>query len=133
MRDVVERYEYDAYGTATVYTNMSDWDSASPTTQGYSNYSNPYLFTGRRLDTLDGGDLNIMYYRARTYDTVTGRFLQRDPLGIEPGGRKLTNPFETSKHYTEGMNLYQYVRTNPINFKDAQGLHSAGTHKTGCN
>ena len=63
---VVERYEYDAYGTATVYTNMSDWDTASPTTQGYSNYSNPYLFTGRRLDTLDGGDLNIMYYRART-------------------------------------------------------------------
>ena len=50
--DVVERYEYDAYGTARIM-------DASYGARSTSSYSNPYLFTGRRLDTLDGGDLNI--------------------------------------------------------------------------
>ncbi|MCD6337320.1 MAG: hypothetical protein J7M01_03710 [Candidatus Marinimicrobia bacterium] len=65
---------------------MADWLTASPTTQGSSNYGNPYLFTGRRLDTMDAGSLTIYHYRARTYDPQTGRFMQWDPLGINPAG-----------------------------------------------
>ena len=70
---VVERYEYNAYGKVQIMTSaFVDRD--------FSLFFNPYTFTGRRLDTLDGGDLKIMYYRNRYYDTETGRFLQHDPL-----------------------------------------------------
>jgi hypothetical protein len=51
---VVERYEYDAYGNAYIM-------DASYSSRTGSSYSNPYLFTGRRLDVLDSGDLKIMY------------------------------------------------------------------------
>ncbi len=85
--NVVERYEYDAYGDCNVLdANFAD------DADGISDYSNPYLFTGRRLDILDTGDLEIMYYRARYYDTETGRFISRDPI-----------------EYADGMNLYEYI------------------------
>ena len=90
--DVVERYEGacpgmslagNTYGTARIYNE--DFTTLKTT----SDYNNPYYFTGRRLDMLDedvsgNPQLNIMYYRARSYDTVTGRFMQRDPLDIDP-------------------------------------------------
>ena len=118
---VVERYEYDAYGQATVYTNMADWLTASPTTQGASNYGNPYLFTGRRLDTMDTGSLTIYHYRARAYDPQTGRFMQRDPLGIDPsGGRQ--NSFVPLDQYAGSSNLYEYVSSKPLFYIDPQGL-----------
>jgi len=96
--NVVERYEYSAYGEAVILD--SDFDIRAS-----SLYANAYAFTGRRLDALDGGDLNLMYYRARTYDPQTGRFMQRDPF-----------------KYTDGMNLYVYVASNPIRLIDPMGL-----------
>lgn len=39
------------------------------------------------------------------YDTGTGRFIQRDPIG-----------------YVDGMNLYAYVASNPMKFVDPLGL-----------
>lgn len=72
---------------------------------------NPYLFTGRRLDvnivdcTTHAHDLSLYHYRARAYDAKHGRFLQRDPAG-----------------YVDGMNLYEYVRSNPIRYRDPYGL-----------
>ncbi|MDJ0731221.1 MAG: RHS repeat-associated core domain-containing protein [Crocosphaera sp.] len=62
---------------------------------------NPYLFTGRRFDQETG----LYYYRARYYDADQGRFISRDPLG-----------------YLDGMNLYEYVGSNPINSVDPLGL-----------
>ena len=44
---VAERYEYDAYGKVQVLTS-----AFSPLTS--SQYGNPYAFTGRELDILDG-------------------------------------------------------------------------------
>ncbi|MHC4883437.1 MAG: RHS repeat-associated core domain-containing protein, partial [Planctomycetota bacterium] len=72
-----ERYEYDAYGKVSIM-------SGSYATRSASTIGNPYTFTGRRLDSLDpdgsgGYQLNLMYYRARTYDPQAGRFMQRDP------------------------------------------------------
>jgi RHS repeat-associated protein len=85
-----ERYEYDVYGQCRIYSTNYD-----PRTT--SSYGNPYTFTGRELDSMDGGSCKLMYYRARSYDPQTGRFLQRDPL-----------------QYVDGMNLYEYVNSKPI-------------------
>jgi RHS repeat-associated protein len=93
-----ERYEYDAYGNCTILSPTYD-------IRDTSDYSNPYYFTGRELDTLDNGDLKIMNYRHRYYDTYAGRFTTHDPLG-----------------YVDGMNLYEYGKTNPVLLTDPMGL-----------
>ena len=95
---VLERYEYDAYGNPYIL----DAQYAPRTT---SNYGNPYLFTGRRADYLDSGSLKIQYNRNRYYDYYSGRWLTHDPLG-----------------YVDGMNLYEYVKSNPVINKDPMGL-----------
>ena len=108
--DVVERYEYDVYGKCTVYTDKgadSTWFTADDTVDTKSAQDNPIMFTGQRLDPLDAGDLPLMYYKNRFYCYTTGRFLQRDPLG-----------------YVDGVNLYEYVTTNPILIIDTYGLTS---------
>jgi hypothetical protein len=46
-----------------------------------------------------------MNCRARTYDPTMGRFLQADPL----------------RFAAKDMNLYRYVRNNPVNFNDPSG------------
>jgi uncharacterized protein RhaS with RHS repeats len=47
----------------------------------------------------------LYYYRARYYDPKAGRFVTRDPIGFDGGD----------------VNLYTYVRNNPINYIDSQG------------
>jgi len=77
-------------------------------------------FTGRELDVLDNGSLKIMYYRARYYDLQTGRFTQRDPLGINPAGG-IHNPFAVHNQHQEGLNLYEYVKSNSLRNIDPHG------------
>jgi len=61
----------DPYGKATVL-DASGNPKADPT---YSEYGNPWTFTGRRLD----GETGLMYFRNRMYETGLGRFVSRDP------------------------------------------------------
>ncbi|MFQ5850528.1 MAG: RHS repeat-associated core domain-containing protein [Candidatus Binatia bacterium] len=63
---------------------------------------NPYTFTAREFDPETG----LYYYRARHYMPSIGRFLQTDPLFA--------------------LNLYSYVRNNPVNFTDPRGLQAPG-------
>ena len=57
--NVVERYEYDAYGNCHVLEpNFAD----DP--DGQSDYENPYFFQGKRLDLLDDGGLELMAVQA---------------------------------------------------------------------
>ncbi len=82
---VVESYDYDAYGKTIKY------DSAGNEI-GNSLIGNPYGFTGRRIDRETG----LYFFRARYYDVELGRFTGRDPKnsGVSEGG------------YHDGMNLY---------------------------
>ncbi|MHC4621940.1 MAG: RHS repeat-associated core domain-containing protein, partial [Planctomycetota bacterium] len=108
--------EYDAYGDCHVLEpNYAD------DLDGKSDYANPYLFTGRRVDILDEGSLKIQYNRNRYYDYYTGRWTTHDPLGINPGGGHL-NPFSIGAQYDEAVNLYSYVRKNPLRSCDPYGL-----------
>jgi len=78
--------------------------------------ANPYLFTGRRVDFdirdedgsvtgQPGRPLLVLYdYRARAYDPFHGRFLHRDPA-----------------EYADSLNLYEYVRSNPLVSTDPSG------------
>lgn len=71
---IVEQYSYDVFGEPTIRDANDDVISDS-------NYSNPYMFTGRRYDD----EIGLYYYRARYYSPEIGRFLQTDPTGYEDG------------------------------------------------
>ncbi len=84
---IVQRYEYDSYGNL-----MSLWDPS---------FVQPYTYTGRENDPETG----LMYYRARYYDPLAGRFISEDPI-----------------RFAEGMNVYSYVRNRPNALRDPSGL-----------
>jgi len=89
---VAKAYAYDAYG------NLLE----SPGT-----VEQPYTYTGREFDAETG----LYYYRARYYDSMTGRFLQKDPIGLGGGD----------------VNFYNYVRNNPPRLADPFGLYDIAT------
>ena len=51
------------------------------------------------------GESGMYYNRARYYHPTLGTFVQRDPKG-----------------YVDGADLYQYVRSNPVDANDPTGL-----------
>ena len=98
---IVEAYDTDAYGNTLIFDAAGtggDWwpDNSQQTHKPACEF----IFTGRRYDS----ETEIYFYRARYYNLVCGRFLSRDPL-----------------IYVDSMNLYQYVRSKPITFRDPAG------------
>jgi RHS repeat-associated protein len=76
------------------------FDPFGATTATGATSSNPFQYTGRE----DDGN-GIYYYRARYYDSSTGRFLSEDPIGFDGG-----------------INVYAYVEDDPIGHFDPTGL-----------
>jgi RHS repeat-associated protein len=101
----LEGYSYDAYGYQTVHLPGPDgilWTSDDILLPGAkSSVGNPFLFTGQRYDPETG----LLYYKARHYSTFFGRFMQRDPMDYRAGD----------------INLYEYVKDNPVNHTDPSG------------
>lgn len=102
----VERYAYVAYGFVTVTTGTGTLVPQNAWGTPHSAIANRYLFTSRELDEETG----LYFYRARYYDSIKGRFLQRDPLLY----------VERSNLY--GLNLYEYVHSHPTRYIDLLGL-----------
>jgi len=92
---IIEKYLYDVYGKFII---KDGFDNILPE----SIIGNPYAFTARRYDPETG----IYYYRARYYSPSLGRFLSPDPIYFT----------------TRDVNIYLYVKNNPINFQDPYGL-----------
>jgi RHS repeat-associated protein len=104
-------YEQDGIDAVTSLTNPTGtvansytFDSYGKLTASTGTLANPFQYTGRELD----GETGLYYYRARYYDSNTGRFISADPL--EFGG---------------GVNFYSYALNSPVNLRDPRGK-SAG-------
>ena len=81
-------YAYDTHGLVTGRSAYGD--------------ANPFTFVGMHGVMDDGDGLFLMKHRH--YDAVTGRFLQKDPIGIRGG-----------------LNLYAYAANNPVAVIDPEG------------
>lgn len=105
---VVEKYSYDIFGKPTIRNG-----SGTLIINSVSAYGNRFMFTGREYIK----ELKLYDYRNRFYSDSLGRFLQTDLLRFE----------------ADDVNLYRYVRNNPVNQTDALGLLSTGGKDPGLN
>lgn len=103
-------YQQDGLGSVTsiagstgTLLNTDTYDSSGNLTASTGSFGNPFQYTGRDTDSETG----LRYYRARYYDSTTGRFISEDP-----------------KRTTAEFNLYRYALNSPVNFLDPLGWAS---------
>ena len=80
----------------------------------FGNLKNEFLYAGEQYED----SLNLLYLRARYYDSSTGRFVSSDPF---PGFVFLPMT----------QNDYLYVGSNPVNYVDPSGLSGASFSEYG--
>jgi RHS repeat-associated protein len=103
-------YHHDGLGSVIAMTNAAGTITGSQRFDAWGNDASAtgavqqYGYTGREPD-----GTGLIYYRARYYDPTVGRFLQKDPIGLQGG-----------------LNQYAYVGNNPVNFVDPSGLTPSG-------
>lgn len=97
--NVVERYQYDPYGRVSIFDALG-----LPLAK--SSIDNPFFFKGKMYNSETG----LYYFRARFYSPDLGRFITRDPAGFQ-----------------DGLNLYEYALSDPINFDDLFGFEAKPT------
>ena len=92
QNNIVARWQYDAWGN--VLSEEIDPSAAALA-------SLRYRFQGREWSAATG----LINFRMRWYDTETGRWLSKDPIGL-----------------SGGINLYEFCRNVPILYIDFMGL-----------
>jgi RHS repeat-associated protein len=121
-------YFNDPLGTRRVQTdsagNVEQKCSSLPFGDGETCGTTPteHLFTGKERDSESGND----YFGARYYASTMGRFLSPDwSAKIEPVPyAKLADP--------QSLNLYSYVRNNPLSNVDIDGHDCSGKDMSPC-
>lgn len=98
--NLVESYQYDAYGKPSRYDSLNN-----PLASSIS--GNRFGFTGQEYDSASG---SYRFY-FRNYSPETGVFNQRDLI-----------------EYGDGMGMYQYVGNNPANGIDVWGLEGCSQY-----
>jgi RHS repeat-associated protein len=88
---IVESFTYDAWGNILLHSRTLE----------LTNFSCRYLFQGREYSAVT----SLYNFRARWYDSATGRWLSNDPIGL-----------------SGGLNLYAFCVDNPLNFRDPDGF-----------
>jgi RHS repeat-associated protein len=73
--------------------------------------TNPFQYTARGFDA----ETNLQFSRARYYDSTAGRFLTEDPL-----------------RWGGGLNLYLYVKNQPVTLNDPEGLAPSSNSELNC-
>ncbi len=107
-------YHADGLGSIIALTDQSgkvvqnfEYDSFGNLKDQKNRIKQPFTYTGREWDK----EIGLYYYRARYYDPMDGRFISKDPIGFKGG-----------------INQFQYVQNNPINFVDSTGLDATMWH-----
>ena len=106
---VINYFEQDNLGSISSVSDTSgsivesyQYDSYGKVNTSGGSLQNSFRLAGREWDR----EIGLYYNRARYFDPSAGRFLSEDPLGN-----------------VGGINLYEYVYSNPINLIDPSGLY----------
>jgi RHS repeat-associated protein len=106
-------YHSDGLGSVV---RATDYDGDIVHTRRYDAFGQPqegaelagYAYTGREWDPETG----LYYYRGRYYDPKIGIFISEDPIGFEGG-----------------INLFTYVKNDPVNWVDPLGLKAGDRYR----
>ena len=110
---IAEHLVYAAYGSPIFDVN----GFGGRISENISATGSSLAFSGREYD----GESGFLFLRERqTYDPLTGRFFQQDPLGA-PGVLKVTGNSPAG----DAGNTYQYAFNSPENFTDRIGAAPA--------
>ncbi len=104
-----ERYAYSAYGEPTI-------TDAAGVTRTSTAEGNRYTYTGREWDNI----AELFHYRARMYDSASGRFCSRDPIGYFDA-----NSLYQSRMYLNALDSLGLcsVECTPFAKKDVAAVH----------